>query len=94
VRFLRRTILSADSVTFHHVSPDAYRGVRERLLTTLEGTQPEGEPDVIEFHGIRGTLSYDERAQAVTATFHQVPPVVSRGYVTGWLHDALDHASR
>ena len=85
--------MSAETVTFHHVSPDAYRGVREQLLTTLAGTAPEGEPDVIEFHGIRGTLSYDERAQAATATFHHVPPIVSRGYVTGWLHDAFDRAA-
>lgn len=85
--------MTAESVTFHHIPPDAYRTVRERLLTALEGTEAAGEPDVIEFHGIRGRLSYDERAQAVTATFHQVPRIVSRGYITGWLHDALHNAS-
>ena len=81
--------MSAESVTFHDIPPDAYRSVRERLLTTLEGAEPAGETGVIEFHGIRGKLSYDEQAQTVTATFHHVPRIVSRGYVTGWLHDAL-----
>ena len=50
---------------------------------------PAGETGVIEFHGIRGKLSYDEQAQTVTATFHHVPRIVSRGCITGWLHDAL-----
>ncbi len=85
--------MTAESVTFHDIPPDAYRSVRERLLTVMEGVEPEGEPDVIEFHGVRGKLSYDEQARSVTATFHHVPRIVSRGYVTGWLHDAFHAAS-
>ncbi len=85
--------MAAESVTFHDIPPDAYRNVRERLLTVLEGVEPDGEQDVIEFHGVRGQLSYDEQAKSVTATFHHVPRIVSRGYVTGWLHDALNEAS-
>jgi hypothetical protein len=85
--------MAVDSVTFHDIPPDAYRNVRERLLTVLEGVEPDGEPDVIEFHGVRGKLSYDEQARTVTVTFHQVPRIVSRGYVTGWLHDSLHAAT-
>ena len=85
--------MAAESVTFHDIPLDAYRGVRERLLTDYEGAEPTGETDVIEFHGIRGKLSYDDRSQSVTATFQQVPRIVSRGYVAGWLYDALEAAS-
>jgi hypothetical protein len=81
--------MAAESVTFHNVPPHAYRSVRERLLTLLEGVEPKGDEDVIEFHGVRGKLRYDEHAESVTATIHHVPRVVSRGYVTGLLHDAL-----
>lgn len=85
--------MAAESVTFHDVPPDAYNGVRDRLLTSLEGTEADGESGVIEFHGVRGQLSYDEQARTVTATFHHVPRIVSHGYVTGWLHDALRSAA-
>jgi len=85
--------MAAESVTFHDIPPHAYQRVRERLLTVMEGVEPEGEHDVIEFHGVRGKLSYDQDTQSVTATFHHVPRIVSRGYVTGWLHDALHVAS-
>jgi hypothetical protein len=85
--------VAAETVTFHDIPPQAYQNVRERLLTVLEGVEPEGEQDVIEFHGVRGKLSYDENARSVTAVIHHVPRIVSRGYVTGWLHDALYAAS-
>ncbi|HET9898651.1 MAG TPA: hypothetical protein VFQ44_27330 [Streptosporangiaceae bacterium] len=85
--------MAAESVTFHNVPEHAYRSVRERLLTILEGSEPDGEQGVIEFHGVRGKLRYDAGAQTVTATFHHVPRLISRGYVTGWLHDALSAAS-
>jgi hypothetical protein len=85
--------MAAESVTFHNIPPHAYRSVRERLLTVLEGAELEGHQDVIEFHGVRGKLHYDEQAKSVTATIHHVPRIVSRGYVTGWLHDAFTAAS-
>jgi len=85
--------MAAESVTFHDIPPHAYRRVRERLLTVLEGVEHEGDKEVIEFHGVRGRLHYDEEARSVTATFHHVPRIVSRGYVAGWLLDALNLAS-
>jgi len=85
--------MAAESVTFHNIPPHAYQNVRERLLTVLDGVELEGEQDVIEFHGVRGKLSYDEDAMSVTATFHHIPRIVTRGYVTGRLHDALHAAS-
>jgi hypothetical protein len=85
--------MAAESVTFHNIPPHAYTSVRERLLTVLEGVEHEGEKDVIEFHGVRGKLHYDEQAKSVTATFQHVPRIVSRGYVAGWLLDAFNAAS-
>ena len=55
----------ADSVTFHDVAPETYGSVRDRLVTVMAGVEPEGEPDVIEFYGVRGKLSYDEQARRV-----------------------------
>jgi hypothetical protein len=85
--------MAAESVTFHNIPSHAYHSVRERLLTVLEGAEPPGGENMIEFHGVRGKLHYDERAGSVTATFHQVPRIVSRGYVAGWLLDAFHAAS-
>lgn len=84
--------MAVHSVTFHGVSPGAYHSVRKRLLTLLEGVEVAEERDALEVRGVRGRLHYDESSGSVTAVLHEVPAVVSRGYVTGWLHDAFNSA--
>lgn len=81
--------MASENVTFHNVSPAAFEALQHRL-EHFDGAQ---DGDVLHVLGVRGTLSYDEESAAVTAELHQVPAIVSRGYVVGWLCDALIEAA-
>jgi hypothetical protein len=76
-------------VTFHHVGPAAFARVRERVLGLHEGQVVDGSPEVILCRGVRGQVEFDEQTGDLRVRLDVVPDIVTRGYVLGWLHDAL-----
>ncbi len=82
--------MASENITFHNVSTAAFEALQHRLHEHYDGAQ---DGDALQVLGVRGTLSYDEESASVTAHIHQVPAIVSRGYVVGWLCDALVEAA-
>jgi hypothetical protein len=76
-------------VTFHNVGSTAVAAVRERILTLHEGAPFEAGPGAIECRGVVAAAEHDEQARKLSVRIDAVPPIVTRGYVVGWLLDAL-----
>jgi hypothetical protein len=76
-------------VTFHDVAPEAVAALRRQLLEDLEGVAAEEDDGRIHARGVHGALEYDEPAAELHVRIYAVPRIVTTGYVTGWLHDAL-----
>jgi hypothetical protein len=81
-------------VTFHNVGPEAAAAVRERVLTLHEGATSATDPQAIEALGVRAAVDFDEQGRTLQVRIDAVPPIVTRGYVVGWLLDALDASAR
>lgn len=76
-------------VTFHNVDAAAYSEVRERVLGLHEGVVADDAPQAIQCRGVRAEVEFDEDARDLHVRIDVVPSIVTRGYVLGWLHDAL-----
>jgi hypothetical protein len=76
-------------VTFHNVDPSAYSEVRERVLGLHEGVVADDTLEAIHCRGVRAQVEFDEDARDLRVRIDVVPSIVTRGYVLGWLHDAL-----
>jgi hypothetical protein len=76
-------------VTFHNVGSAAAAAVREQIVTLHDGTTSDSDPQTIECRGVRAVADYDEQARKLQVRIDVVPSIVTRGYVVGWLLDAL-----
>lgn len=81
-------------VTFHDVGSAAVAAVREQVLTLYEGAPFDADPGAIQCRGVLAAVEHDEQARTLLVRIDAVPPVVTRGFVVGWLLDALLAAER